>query len=190
LPGIGKKTALRLTLHLLNKEASWVESFADSFVQLRNELKECSECHNLSDDTICSVCLDKRRNSEILCIVESIRDLMAIEETGHFNGHYHVLGYLSLLLMESEEHLNLDDLEQRIGKRGIKEIVLAISPNIEGETTMFYISRKLKHLSIKISTIARGISFGGELEYADEITLGRSIISRIPYLQFDSETSV
>ncbi len=191
LPGIGKKTALRLTLHLLNKEASWVESFADSFVQLRNELKECSECHNLSDDTICSVCLDKRRNSEILCIVESIRDLMAIEETGHFNGHYHVFGGLiSPIDGIGPEHLNLDDLEQRIGKRGIKEIVLAISPNIEGETTMFYISRKLKHLSIKISTIARGISFGGELEYADEITLGRSIISRIPYLQFDSETSV
>jgi recombination protein RecR len=116
---------------------------------------------------------------------------MAIEETGHFNGHYHVLGGLiSPIDGIGPEHLNLDDLVQRIGKRGIKEIVLAISPNIEGETTMFYISRKLKHLSIKISTIARGISFGGELEYADEITLGRSIISRIPYLQFDSETSV
>jgi recombination protein RecR len=192
LPGIGKKTALRLYSSSFKQRGFLGRIICCiRFVQLRNELKECSECHNLSDDTICSVCLDKRRNSEILCIVESIRDLMAIEETGHFNGHYHVLGGLiSPIDGIGPEHLNLDDLVQRIGKRGIREIVLAISPNIEGETTMFYISRKLKHLPIKISTIARGISFGGELEYADEITLGRSIISRIPYLQFDSETSV
>lgn len=187
LPGIGKKTALRLALHLLNKDATWVQSFSDSFVRLRLELKECDECHNLGDETICSICADKRRNTEVLCIVESIRDLMAIEETGHFHGRYHVLGGLiSPIDGIGPEQLHIDDLIGRVEKLDVKEIVMAISPNIEGETTMFYISKKLKHLPVKISTISRGISFGGELEYADEVTLGRSILSRVPYYQYDA----
>ncbi|MCO6460349.1 MAG: recombination protein RecR [Saprospiraceae bacterium] len=190
LPGIGKKSALRLALYLLNKDPEWVRSFSDSFVRLRNELKECEECHNLGDDTECSVCKDKHRNQDIICVVESIRDLMAIEETRHFNGLYHVIGGLiSPIDGIGPDQLNIDDLADRIQKRNIKEVVMAISPNIEGETTMFYLSKKLKSLNVKISTIARGISFGGELEYADEITLGRSILSRIPYMLYDAETS-
>ncbi|MBK8749587.1 MAG: recombination protein RecR [Saprospiraceae bacterium] len=186
LPGIGRKTALRLALHLLNKDEQWVEGFSNSFVKLKRDLKECNECHNLGDEATCSICSDKRRNSEVLCIVESIRDLMAIEETGHFHGLFHVLGGLiSPIDGIGPDHLNIEDIVMRVEKNGIKEIVLAISPNIEGETTMFYISKKLKQLPVKISTISRGISFGGELEYADEVTLGRSIISRVPYFQYD-----
>ena len=132
------------------------------------------------------MCAEKRRNSEVRCVVESIRDLMAIEETGHFHGLFHVLGGLiSPIDGIGPDHLNIEDIVMRVEKNGIKEIVLAISPNIEGETTMFYISKKLKQLPVKISTISRGISFGGELEYADEVTLGRSIISRVPYFQYD-----
>lgn len=186
LPGIGRKTALRLALHLINKDQQWVQGFSDSFVKLKNELRECEECHNLGDNATCSICADKHRNSEVLCIVESIRDLMAIEETGHFHGIFHVLGGLiSPIDGIGPDQLNIDDILVRIENLGIKEIVLAISPNIEGETTMFYISKKLKHLPVKISTISRGISFGGELEYADEVTLGRSIISRVPYFQYN-----
>ena len=186
LPGIGKKTALRLALHLLNKDAQWVQGFSDSFVKLKNELKECESCHNLGDEVICSICSDNRRNTDVLCIVESIRDLMAIDETGHFHGLFHVLGGLiSPIDGIGPDQLNIDDLISRVEKHQIKEIVLAISPNIEGETTMFYISKKLKNFPVKISTISRGISFGGELEYADEVTLGRSIISRVPYYQYD-----
>lgn len=187
LPGIGKKTALRLALHLLNKDAQWVQGFSDSFVRLKNELKECESCHNLGDEPICSICADSRRNTDVLCIVESIRDLMAIDETGHYHGLFHVLGGLiSPIDGIGPDQLNIEDLVNRVEKLEIKEIVLAISPNIEGETTMFYISKKLKHLPVKISTISRGISFGGELEYADEVTLGRSIISRVPYYQYDA----
>lgn len=186
LPGIGRKTALRLALHLINKDQQWVQGFSESFVRLKNDLRECEECHNLGDNATCSICNDKRRNSEVLCIVESIRDLMAIEETGHFHGIFHVLGGLiSPIDGIGPDQLNIDDILVRIENLGIKEIVLAISPNIEGETTMFYISKKLKHLPVKISTISRGISFGGELEYADEVTLGRSIISRVPYFQYN-----
>jgi len=186
LPGIGKKTALRLALHLLNKDAQWVQGFSDSFVKLKNELKECESCHNLGDELICSICADGRRNTDVLCVVESIRDLMAIDETGHFHGLFHVLGGLiSPIDGIGPDQLNIEDLIARVEKHNIKEIVLAISPNIEGETTMFYISKKLKNLQVKISTISRGISFGGELEYADEVTLGRSIISRVPYYQYD-----
>lgn len=184
LPGIGKKTALRLALHLLNKDPDWVQSFSDSFTRLRNELKECAECHNLGDDEICAICADKRRDNGLLCIVETIRDLMAIEETGHFQGVYHVVGGLiSPIDGIGPDQLHIDDLARRIEEKGIREIVLAISPNIEGETTMFYIAKRLQHLPVRISTISRGISFGGELEYADEVTLGRSIMARIPYMQ-------
>lgn len=185
LPGIGKKTALRLTLFLLNKDPQWVQKFADSFVDLRNELLECKICHNLGDQEVCAICADSRRDASLICIVESIRDLMAIEETGLYHGHYHILGGLiSPIDGIGPDDLNLDDLEQRILTQQANEIIMAISPNIEGETTMYFISKKLKDAGVKITTIARGISFGGDLEYADEVTLGRSIVSRVPYLKY------
>jgi len=190
LPGIGKKTALRLSLHLLSKDAMWVQAFSESFIKLRNDLKECDECHNLGDEVLCSICTDKRRDNGILCIVETIRDLMAIEETGHFQGFYHVVGGLiSPIDGIGPDQLNIEDIEQRIINKNIREVVMAISPNIEGETTMFYIAKRLQHLPIRISTISRGISFGGEFEYADEVTLGRSIMARIPYMQFEPSTA-
>ncbi|HQN56759.1 MAG TPA: recombination mediator RecR, partial [Saprospiraceae bacterium] len=137
LPGIGKKTALRLSLHLLSKDAMWVQAFSESFIKLRNDLKECDECHNLGDEDLCSICTDKRRDNGILCIVETIRDLMAIEETGHFQGFYHVVGGLiSPIDGIGPDQLNIEDIEQRIINKNIREVVMAISPNIEGETTM------------------------------------------------------
>ncbi|HQW11330.1 MAG TPA: recombination mediator RecR [Saprospiraceae bacterium] len=185
LPGIGRKSALRLALHLLNKDPQWVQKFSDSFVNLRNKLKECSVCHNLGDQEICAICQDPKRDRNVICIVESIRDLIAIEETGLFHGKFHVLGGLiSPIDGIGPDDLHLDDLPNRIQEAQVKEVIMAISPNIEGETTMYYISRKLGELDIKITTIARGISFGGDLEYADEITLGRSIVSRVPYHQY------
>lgn len=185
LPGIGRKSALRLALHLLNKDPQWVQKFSDSFVNLRNKLKECSVCHNLGDQEICAICQDPKRDRNVICIVESIRDLIAIEETGLFHGKFHVLGGLiSPIDGIGPDDLHADDLPNRIQEAQVKEVIMAISPNIEGETTMYYISRKLGELDIKITTIARGISFGGDLEYADEITLGRSIVSRVPYHQY------
>lgn len=185
LPGIGRKSALRLALHLLNKDPQWVQIFSDSFVNLRNKLKECTVCHNLGDQEICAICQDPKRDSNVICIVESIRDLIAIEETGLFHGKFHVLGGLiSPIDGIGPDDLHLEDLPNRIQEVQVKEVIMAISPNIEGETTMYYISRKLGELDIKITTIARGISFGGDLEYADEITLGRSIVSRVPYHQY------
>jgi len=185
LPGIGRKSALRLALHLLNKDPQWVQKFSDSFVNLRNKLKECTVCHNLGDQEICAICQDPKRDRNVICIVESIRDLIAIEETGLFHGKFHVLGGLiSPIDGIGPDDLHLDDLPNRIQEAQVKEVIMAISPNIEGETTMYYISRKLGELDIKITTIARGISFGGDLEYADEITLGRSIVSRVPYHQY------
>lgn len=187
LPGIGRKTALRLTLHLINKDPEWVRKFSDAFVSLRDGLKECTICHNLGDNDICSICSNARRDEGIICVVESIRDLMAIEETGLYNGKYHILGGLiSPIDGIGPDDLNLDDLYDRINQHSAQEIIMAISPNIEGETTMYYISKKLQGLNIKVSTIARGISFGGDLEYADEVTLGRSIVSRVPYQQYAS----
>lgn len=187
LPGIGRKSALRLALHLLNKDKEWVDQFSTSFTKLKNEIVECSHCHNLGDAVQCSICTDKGRNQEILCIVESIRDLMAVEETGHFRGMFHVLGGLiSPIDGVGPENLNIGDLTKRIETLGVKEVVMAISPNIEGETTMYYIAKKLQNHPVKISTIARGVSFGGDLEYADEVTLGRSILSRVPYHQYSA----
>jgi len=185
LPGIGKKTALRLTLFLLNKDPHWVQKFSNSFIELRNNLLECKICHNLGDQEICAICEDSRRDAAVICIVESIRDLMAIEETGLYHGQYHILGGLiSPIDGIGPDDLHIDDLENRINLQQAKEIILAISPNIEGETTMYFISKKLKDYDLNITTIARGISFGGDLEYADEVTLGRSIVSRVPYLKY------
>jgi recombination protein RecR len=182
LPGIGRKTALRLTLHLVGKEAENTEQFAEAILNMRRNIQHCSICHNLSDEAICNVCADKRRDRSLVCVVESIRDVMAIEDTAQFRGLYHVLGGLiNPLEGIGPGELTIDSLLQRVAEGEIKEIILAISPTIEGDTTMFYITKKLKDSGVSVSSIARGVSFGGELEYADEVTLGRSIVARVPY---------
>jgi recombination protein RecR len=182
LPGIGKKTALRLVLHLVTREVETVDQFGDAIVKMRREIKSCKVCHNLSDEELCNICRDQRRDQQVICVVESIRDVMAIEDTGQYRGMYHVLGgVISPLEGVGPGELTIDSLEQRLASGETKEVVMAISPTIEGETTIFYISKRLKDLDLKISTIARGVSFGGELEYADELTLGRSIVARVPY---------
>jgi len=184
LPGIGKKTALRLVLHLVNREVESVDQFGDAIVKMRREIKFCKVCHNLSDQELCNICSDRQRDPQVICVVESIRDVMAIEDTGQYRGLYHVLGgVISPLEGIGPGELTIDSLEQRIARDEVKEIVMAISPTIEGETTIFYISKRLKDQPVKISTIARGVSFGGELEYADELTLGRSIVARVPYMR-------
>ncbi|MDX2067394.1 MAG: recombination mediator RecR [Haliscomenobacter sp.] len=182
LPGIGKKTALRLVLHLVTREVETVDQFGDAIVKMRREIKSCKVCHNLSDEELCNICRDQRRDQQVICVVESIRDVMAIEDTGQYRGMYHVLGgVISPLEGIGPGELTIDSLEQRLAAGEVREVVMAISPTIEGETTIFYISKRLKDLDLKISTIARGVSFGGELEYADELTLGRSIVARVPY---------
>lgn len=182
LPGIGKKTALRLVLYLVNQESQTTTDFSKALTNMREHIKFCRNCHNLSDANICDICNDSYRDKTLVCVVESIRDVMAIEDTGQFRGVYHVLGgVISPIEGIGPSDLNIDSLADRIEKDKIKEIIMAVSPTIDGETTIFYISKKLKSFNIKVSTIARGVSFGGELEYADEITLGRSIIARVPY---------
>jgi recombination protein RecR len=182
LPGIGKKTALRLVLHLVNREVETVDQFGAAIVNMRREIKSCKVCHNLSDEELCNICRDQRRDQQVICVVESIRDVMAIEDTEQYRGLYHVLGgVISPLEGVGPSELNIDSLVQRIEAGEIKEVVMAISPTIEGETTIFYLSKRLKDQALKLSTIARGVSFGGELEYADELTLGRSIVARVPY---------
>lgn len=182
LPGIGKKTSLRLVLHLLMQPAEAAEQFAADIVKMRREIKFCDKCHNIADEAVCNICQDRRRDEAVICVVEGIRDVMAIEETGQYKGMYHVLGgVISPIEGIGPGELNIDTLIERANLAETKEIVMAISPTIEGDTTIFYISKKLRETSVNISTIARGISFGGELEYADEVTLGRSIVARIPY---------
>ena len=182
LPGIGKKSALRLALHLMKQPPEFTKQFSDAIINMKQNIKSCSICHNVSDDSICRICENKRRDGSIVCVVEGIRDVMAIEETVHYHGMYHVLGgVISPIEGIGPTDLNIDSLAERVQKGLIKELIMAISPTIEGDTTIFYLSKKLKHSGLKISTIARGISFGGELEYADELTLGRSIAARIPY---------
>jgi recombination protein RecR len=182
LPGIGKKTALRLVLNLLKSEEEQARKFADSIVKLKTDIHFCSICHNISDSEICGICADKSRNQEVVCVVEDLRDVMAIENTNQYRGVYHVLGGLiSPIDGVGPENLTIDSLQERIIKGDAKELIFALAATMEGDTTAFYISKKLRDFNLKITTIARGISIGGELEYADEITLGRSILGRIPY---------
>lgn len=182
LPGIGRKTALRLVLHLLKQEKSATDQFATALVAMREGIRECRQCHNLSDDELCQICADTRRDHSLVCVVENIRDLMAIEDTGQFRGLYHVLGgIISPIEGVGPSDLNIESLAIRAQAGQIKEAIMAISPTIEGETTIFYISKKLQPLGVMVSAIARGVSFGGDLEYADELTLGRSIVTRTPY---------
>lgn len=182
LPGIGRKTALRLVLHLLKQEKTTTEQFASALTAMREGIRECRQCHNLSDEELCQICSDPRRDHTLVCVVENIRDLMAIEDTSQFRGLYHVLGgIISPIEGIGPADLNIDSLTIRAQQGEIREAIMAISPTIEGETTIFYLSKKLQPLGVQVSTIARGVSFGGDLEYADELTLGRSIVTRTPY---------
>jgi recombination protein RecR len=185
LPGIGKKTALRLVLHLIKQDAGEVSHFSEVISKMRNEIKFCSRCYNISDKIICSICNNTMRKQDILCVVENIRDVIAIENTQQFNGVYHVLGgIISPLDGIGPDQLTIEPLIERIQKENISEIIFALNPTIQGDTTIYYISKKLKDNPVKITTIARGIAFGGELEYADEMTLAKSITNRIPVEQY------
>lgn len=182
LPGIGKKTALRLVLYLVKQPTDKTENFTNSIAVMRQRIKICRRCHNLSDNDLCSICSDARRDQPTVMVVESIRDVMAIEETQQYRGVYHVLGgVISPIEGIGPNDIQVMSLIERVQSGEVKEIIMAISPTIEGETTIFYLSRQLQIYPVVISTLARGISFGSELEYADETTLGRSIAQRIPY---------
>jgi recombination protein RecR len=181
MPGIGKKTALRLVLHLLKQEPSQVQQFSEVIARMRQQIRFCRQCHNVSDEDICSICASHSRKKELVCVVENIRDVMAIENTQQYNGLYHVLGgIISPIDGIGPDQLNIHSLVERVQQQGIEEVIMALSPTIEGDTTIYYLSKKLKELPVKITTIARGIAFGGELEYADEMTLARSITNRLP----------
>jgi len=181
LPGIGKKTALRLVLHLIKQDEKEVTHFSETIAEMRNQIKFCNRCHNISDKETCNICANPSRKQDIICVVENIRDVIAIESTQQFNGTFHVLGgIISPLDGIGPEQLNIEPLINRVAKEETKEIIFALNPNIQGDTTIYYIGRKLKETPVKITTIARGIAFGGELEYADEMTLAKSISNRIP----------
>jgi len=182
LPGIGQKTALRLVLHLLKQNEQDVYQFSNAITKLKNEIRFCRNCHNISDTTVCEICASAKRDKTLICIVEDVRDVMAIENTGQYQGVYHVLGGLiSPMDGIGPADLFIESLVNRVKEGEIAEVILALSATMEGDTTIFYIYKKLKDFPIKVSTIARGISFGGELEYVDEVTLGRSIATRVPY---------
>lgn len=179
LPGIGRKTALRLALHLLRQDIETVDTLAESVSGLRHGVRYCSVCHNISDGDVCPICSDERRDKSIVCVVESIRDVMAIESTLQYRGLYHVLGgVISPMDGVGPSDIEVESLVQRVAEGGISEVILALSSTLEGDTTNFYIFRKLSLTGVKLSIIARGISVGDELEYADEVTLGRSILNR------------
>lgn len=185
LPGIGKKTALRLVLHLLKQEVNEVQHFGETVTRMRKDIKFCQRCHNISDGDICSICANSMRNQRMICVVENIRDVIAIESTQQLNGSYHVLGgIISPLDGIGPDQLNIESLVTRIAKEETEELLFALSPNIQGDTTIYYIQKKIAHLPCRITTIARGIAFGGELEYADEMTLARSIANRLPVQQY------
>ena len=182
LPGIGRKTALRLVLHLLRQDCDDVDNFATAMSRLRHEVRYCSVCHNVSDTEVCPICADARRDKSLVCVVENIQDVMAIENTQQFHGLYHVLGgIISPMDGIGPGDIEIDSLVARVEQGGIEEVILALSSTMEGDTTNFYIFRKLAHTGVKISIIARGISVGNEIEYTDEVTLGRSIVNRTPF---------
>jgi recombination protein RecR len=182
LPGIGRKTALRLVLYLLRQETADVEQFADAVKEMKHGIKHCKVCHNISDNDVCPICSSQQRDNSTICVVENVRDVMAIENTAQFNGLYHVLGgIISPMDGIGPSDLEINSLVSRVAAGGVKEVILALSPTMEGDTTNFYIFRKLADYDVKLSVIARGISVGDELEYADEVTLGRSILNRTPF---------
>ena len=182
LPGVGRKTALRLVLHLLRQSTEDVDSFADAITRVKHDVKYCKVCHNISDTDVCSICSDPRRDASVVCVVENIQDVMAIENTQQFHGLYHVLGgIISPMDGIGPNDLEIESLVKRVEEGEVKEIILALASTMEGDTTNFYISRKLQDKQVKLSVIARGISVGDELEYTDEVTLGRSILNRTPF---------
>lgn len=182
LPGIGRKTALRLALHLLRRDPSEAQALGESIINMRQNIKYCTTCHNISDKDTCDICADKTRDTSIICVVENIKDLLTVEATGEHHGLYHVLGgVISPLEGISPGDLEIASLVDRVAAGGVKEVILALSPTMEGDTTIFYISRKLAPYDVEISILARGVSIGNDLEYTDELTLGRSIANRVPY---------
>ena len=182
LPGIGRKTALRLALHLLRQDESEVETFSHAILKLRQEIKRCDCCHNISDTARCPICSDGRRDASLVCVVENIQDVMAVENTQQYNGLYHVLGgVISPMDGIGPGDIEINSLVDRVAAGGIKEVIFALGSTMEGDTTNFYISRKLAPFGVQMSVIARGISVGDELEYTDEVTLGRSIVNRTPF---------
>lgn len=184
LPGIGSKTALRLVLHLLQQPVQDVERLGESLIQLKKKIKHCEKCHNISDVDVCAICASAKREQDVICIVEDTRDVMAIENTSQYHGVYHVLGGLiSPMDGIGPSHLTIDSLLKRLQEQPASEIILALSATMEGDTTVFYLYKKIKAFNVRVSIIARGIAFGGELEYVDEVTLGRSIATRVPYEQ-------
>lgn len=181
LPGIGKKTALRLVLHLLKQEEATVTQFSEAITRLKKEIKFCTRCGNIADKSLCSICDNPGRKQQLICVVESIRDVIAIESTQQFNGIYHILGgIISPLDGIGPEQLTIDSLVERIKKEKTEEVIFALNPTIQGDTTIYYIQKKLQDQPVRITTIARGVAFGGELEYADEMTLARSLQNRLP----------
>ncbi|WP_207533065.1 recombination mediator RecR [Desertivirga arenae] len=182
LPGVGQKTALRLVLHLLNQPVADVDRFSEALKKMKHEIRFCDTCRNISDTAICDICSNPKRDKNLVCVVEDTRDVMAIENTNQYNGVYHVLGGLiSPMDGIGPSELNIESLVQRVKSGQLQEVILALSATMEGDTTIFYIYKKLKEFPVKVTTIARGIAFGGEIEYVDEITLGRSIATRVPY---------
>ena len=182
LPGIGRKTALRLVLHLLREDDQHVEGFAEAITTLKREVKYCSSCHNISNSEMCNICADSSRDPSLVCVVENIKDVMAIENTVKYKGQYHVLGgIISPIDGIGPSDVEIASLVERVKENDVKEVILALSATMEGDTTNFYIFRKLEPFDIKVSIIARGVSVGNELEYTDEVTLGRSILNRTPF---------
>lgn len=195
LPGIGKKTALRLVLHLLKQDSKEVGHFSEVIARMRKEIRFCQRCFNVADGDICSICANSMRKQDVICVVESIRDVIAIESTQQFNGTYHVLGgVISPLDGIGPDQLNIESLIHRAEKEEIAELIFALNPNIQGDTTIYYLQKKLAAVAsargqaIRVTTIARGIAFGGELEYADEMTLGRSLQNRLPVENYVSRS--
>ena len=179
LPGVGRKTALRLVLHLLRQPCDEVEEFAEAIARVRKDIRHCSVCHNISDTEVCPICSDPRRDKSVICVDENIQDVMAVENTQQFHGLYHVLGgIISPMDGIGPSDIEIDSLVERVSQGGVEEVILALASTMEGDTTNFYIQRKLQPLGVKISVIARGISVGDELEYTDELTLGRAILNR------------
>ena len=182
LPGIGKKTAMRMALHLLRQDEESVKQFGQAVIRLRSEVMYCRDCHNLSDTELCEICSSPRRDHSMVCVVETVRDVMSIENTMQYQGVYHVLGgVISPMDGIGPADLTIDSLERKIASGTVSEIILALSATMEGDTTNFYIYRKVKHHAVTVTTLARGLSVGDELEYADQVTLGRSLINRMPF---------
>ena len=182
LPGIGKKTALRLVLHLLNQDKQVIHQFSNALITLKENIKFCKNCHHISDFEVCEICTALKRDKKTICVVEDSRDVMAIENTNQYHGVYHVLnGLISPMDGVGPSDLTIDSLVSRVSQGEVTEVIFALSATMEGDTTIFYLHKRLKNIDVKISTLARGIAFGGEIEYADELTLGRSITTRVPY---------